>query len=535
MIFTSPSKYILCLVFTALTCVFIANPVQAQVRGSGVSITVAPTLIELGTQPGEIWRSSLKVVNTNTFPLTVYVEPAHFAPAGEQGQGNIVPHSAIPDDEPVLANWITVPEEVATIEPGKSTSVPFIVETPDSAAPGSHFAALQVSTVPSSRATTVGLNTAQVISSLLFLRVTGDIEEAGTIRSFTATNAFQSVAKSELQVRFENTGNSHVQPIGEIVITNMWGSERGRIPVNINTSFGNALPKTIRAYDFAWQRKPGLLDIGYHTAAVTLAYGSEEKQFASAKTGFWVIPIKPILFTLFGIVAIISVLMLISRWYIRRLLAQAGVSSLQSLQKPSASTQHDLDLVQARLEARTAIPSDTWWGVVSRRLRVTLRAAVNQTRTLWHLLPIRARWGVVAVTALLLVGLAVLLQLSSANQGYEATIGADNQSVTYNAEEIAFFQQPGMAPDKLTTDLKYQIILYNASREPGLAGRYAAELIDEFPITALKTASDRRARSVIIFPAELQAEAVALSEVLPGALLSATDSATTSIRVYLAE
>ena len=73
------------------------------------------------------------------------------------------------------------------------------------------------------------------------------------------------------------------------------GQERGIIPINQASQFGNVLPESIRKFTFTWKGEWSVSDIGRYTAMATLAYGSEERQFASAKTYFWVIPVKLLL------------------------------------------------------------------------------------------------------------------------------------------------------------------------------------------------------------------------------------------------
>tara|TARA_B100000508_G_scaffold139702_1_gene138603 strand:+ start:2934 stop:4577 length:1644 start_codon:yes stop_codon:yes gene_type:complete len=528
----------------AYTFACLPATVSAQ-QAEGVSITVAPTLIELGLAPGEIWQSSVKVINTNDFPLTIYTQPAHFESVGERGQSNIIPKSQVPEDEVVLANWIDIPEPSITIPPNTSRQVAFVVTAPEVAAPGSHFAALQISTAPPDAQTSSGFSTAQVISSLLFVRVAGDVYESALLRSFTASNSYSTEPRTELALRFENTGNVHVRPVGEILIRNMWGAERGSIPVNINTSFGNALPGMIRTYDFSWQREPSLFDIGRYTAAATLTYGSEAKQFVSAKTSFWVIPVKPLLTVIAIVLGIILFIATVSRWYIRRLLRQAGVTSLKSLSE-SQPTQvknelirqsSDLDLKQTTADT----PTKSDW---LQRIQITFSHArevcallYREARALWRLMSPRAHLVAVAgaVVLLLILWLFVRSQAATSNHAYQATIGLDAQAVTYNSEEIAFFQQPGMSADRLQHDASYSVTFINASPQPGLAGERAAALIDQFPITTLATDATIRTNSVVLFPTDLQDEAIALSEALPGALLSAVPTSTTTIVVYLAE
>src|SRR3989344_4620678 len=82
----------------------------------------------------------------------------------------------------------------------------------------------------------------------------------------------------------------------------MWGEERGLIPINQASQFGNVLPESIRKFTFSWKGEWSMADIGRYTAVATLAYGSESRQFASMQTEFWVIPFKLLFGILHGLV-----------------------------------------------------------------------------------------------------------------------------------------------------------------------------------------------------------------------------------------
>jgi hypothetical protein len=513
---------------------------------SSVSITVAPTLIELNMKPGEVWRSNLKVVNTNPFPLTIATTPAHFTPAGERGQGSLVPENEVPDDEPLLVNWVTIESPEVRIAPGQSVQIPFIINAPADAVAGSHYAALQVSTVPPQTVQQVGLQTSQVISSLLFVRIAGDITEAGQIRSFSTTHSWGTEPHTDISLRFENTGNVHVRPVGEILIRNVWGTERGRIPVNFNTSFGNALPGTVREYQFSWSKEPSLLDIGYYTAEVSLAYGTEVRQFATSKSGFWVVPVRPLLVLCAVIFGIILFIVMVSRWYISQLLARAGVQSLDALQQSRTPAMvirrgDDLNLAVTSKAAVGQARKPNLLHIIQAYVQNALDHSTRWLETLqsiWTVMSGRARHIALGVAGLLLVLLILTVVTAKRNYdpGYQSTVGGAEQSVTYNAEEIAFFQQPGMNPGRLAAEAPYQVVLINTTQDVGAAGRLAATLIAEFPISALVAdAPAERSRTVVVFPTALQAEAVRLSEALNGALPSATSENTTTISVYLGD
>lgn len=537
MIRRSTSIAILALIFACST-----STVTAQSDPGRVSITVAPTLVELGMEPGEIWRSSVKVVNTNTFPLSVRAGAAHFTAVGERGVSETIPVENIPAEEEVLARWITVEEPVVTIAPGASQQIPFRIEAPDDAAPGSHFAAIQVSTVPPPGSGQTGLQTAQVISSLLFVRVAGEISESANVRSFTATDSYGVEPATELTLRVENTGNVHLQPVGEISIKNMWGAERGRIPINYNTSFGNVLPESIREFTFRWRKEPSLLDIGYYTAEVSLAYGVSARQFLQSETGFWVIPVRPLSIAIGFLALMIVSIFTISRWYIRRLLQQAGVASVASLQttyrpaaQPEATAARGSDL---DLSGNTATETTTWQQRVRSgytELRTWVIRRFQQAKLIWSYIPNSQRLVILGAGLLLLLLVWFFVTPSGRSGDFEAQVGMGTESITYNAEEITFFQQPGMSPDLFSTDTEYRIVIINESGTAGAAGLMAAALVDSFPVSELMAGTvTNRTATAIVFPTNLQAEALALNESLGGVLVSASgEAATAEITIYV--
>jgi hypothetical protein len=127
--------------------------------------------------------------------------------------------------------------------------------------------------------------------------------------------------KADFVLRFENLGNTHLKPEGDVTIYNMWGKKRGELAVNTEKGFGNVLPKTIRRFEFAWEGEESVFDIGRYSAVVTLAYGDDSRRNISATTYFWVVPIVPVAITLGVLLAVIVLITWLIRRYVRRALA----------------------------------------------------------------------------------------------------------------------------------------------------------------------------------------------------------------------
>jgi hypothetical protein len=291
------------------------------------SLSVTPPLFQLSVEPGDIWQSSIRIVNPNEFPLTVYTEVVNFLPEGEGGQGKFMPVIQGDNAKATLAEWISIARGPHVIPAGQTQEVSFFVETPPDAAPGGHFAAILVNTEPpkDDASGPLALVTTQTVASLFFTRIEGDVFENADIREFSVEDRPLELPEAEFSLRFENKGNVHIQPQGDIIIMNMWGTTRGIIPVNHDTHFGNVLPTSIRDFRFTWKGERSLTDIGRYKAIATLAYGEDGVKSVTATTYFWVIPIKGALVTLAFLVVFIGGITWMIRLYIRRMLILAGV------------------------------------------------------------------------------------------------------------------------------------------------------------------------------------------------------------------
>lgn len=284
-----------------------------------LSVTVTPPMIQLTIGQGEVWASSLKIVNANPFDLTYYATPVDFEADGEEGKGTFMPLLA--SDHASLGNWVEISRDPILVPRGESKEVPFAVRIPADAPPGGHYAAILIGTTPEDAAVDgPTVKVSSYVSSLLFVRIKGDIDERARIREFRTEKWLYQDPKATFLLRFENLGNTHLRPQGEIVLYNMWGKERGRVQLNQKSAFGNVLPASIRRFSFLWAGEESLFDIGRYSAVVTLSYGEDQKQNVSAATYFWVVPVVPVAVTLGATLAFILLILWLLRRYIHRAL-----------------------------------------------------------------------------------------------------------------------------------------------------------------------------------------------------------------------
>lgn len=506
--------------------------------GQALELSVTPTLFEMSAIPEQSWKSQIKVINSNKHPLTVYAEVRNFAPRGELGEGKFIPVYESFTEGSTLAEWVTITHEAIVIPPETSQTIPFTVQVPKDASPGGHFAAIMIGTRPPEKKERLQLSTSQVVTSLFFVRVAGDVVEEGFIRDFTTEKRFVDSPKATFSLRFENKGNVHIQPQGSIEITNMWGKERGVIPINHQTHFGNVLPNSIRKFEFTWKGESTITDIGRYKAVVTLGYGVDERKFQTSTTYFYVVPVKPLLMVLGSALFIIFFISWCIRTYVRRMLALSGVD-VHAYEGTSETRKTFVREGDVLIQKRASVKAPLMSGMFDLRGRLARTTAFGDT--------VRALFGFVvqyklffgSLLVLVLIG-AVLFnfarEVGKENKDYEVVIENPDQDVTLTSEEIIYERanQEDSQPEKISNETviasstdegqPYELTVINAGDTPGAAAALKKELIREGYEVA-HIGSDYgpvKKKTVIVYTVGLEALALDLSKRLDGALLSAS-------------
>lgn len=486
-----------------------------------LTLSVSPTIFEMTANPEQKWESTVRVINGNPYDITVYANVVNFAPQGEGGQGKFLPVNAEESGGQTLAEWMQLDFEEITIPAEQTIAVPFTITVPTGAPPGGHFAAVLIGTkMPEDKRDSMQVETSQVVTSLIFLRVTGDIKEEGTIRSFRSLHYLAERPEMSFELRFENKGNVHVLPQGEIKILNMWNQERGVIPVNRQTMFGNVLPNQIRKYTFSWSGDWSLADIGRYRAVATLAYGLDGRQFASSETAFWVVPWKIATVVLFIIFGFISLVTWAIKVYIRKMLAMAGVS-------PTGSGVSSYPVRREATKVSVVAPIEE--GILDLRNRfATSESWSEKASSITTFISQYKLFFLVTLAVLLFLGAAgwYVKNASVDERGYEITIEGNGQDVVISSEQVEYDTRKESEPvtdEVIEARVVPPLHIINRSGVSGLAaelgiileaqGYEIAELSSDFGVSEQNT--------VIVYHPDYVTEALELSKLINGALLSA--------------
>ncbi len=300
------------------------------------ALTISPARVELLGDPGQsINTESLILINETDSDQTYYTSVEAFDSQGETG----TPNFTLSKDG--LPSWVTVGDKF-TLKKGERLKVPYTINIPTTAEAGGHFAAIFFSTQPPS-ADGSQVSVGAKVGMLVLLRVTGDVKEAGGLKEFAIEQKgrFLTSAPVNFYYRFRNDGNDRVKPEGDIVITNMIGSETAR--VSANKTEGNILPGSVRRFDVQYgdEKAPepsapffehvrfekNHFAFGVYTATLSLKFGNSGSDVAT--TSYVMFPWHLITVVVVVLLVVVLVFMLLVKKYNQWIIKQARAAVKQ--------------------------------------------------------------------------------------------------------------------------------------------------------------------------------------------------------------
>lgn len=296
------------------TLAVVAEPVQAdwlkieKLFGGNLQqgdFVLSPGRVELEVRPGETVVHEISVSNRIDDDRLFKLSTEDIT-GSSQGDQSVV---LLGDDTGPysIKDIISLPADSFTIKLGERGIIPITISIPEDAEPGGYYGAVLVSTVRIQDASSNGQQAVvrspivARIGTLFFITVPGSVETEGALKDFSIINAALWHEKGPINfgITFENTGSKHLNPYGEIRVTNMLGEEVGF--EEIDPWF--VLPRAIRTREISWNRE---LLFGRYTATVHINRGYDD-MVDSMSVSFWVLPWK-IVATVFGVVFVISFL-----------------------------------------------------------------------------------------------------------------------------------------------------------------------------------------------------------------------------------
>ncbi|MBI5621083.1 hypothetical protein HY949_04835 [Candidatus Gottesmanbacteria bacterium] len=182
-----------------------------------------------------------------------------------------------------LASWVSLEKDSLEIDPGTTKKIIVSITNKGSLSPGGHYAAVVASSgEQKTKGQSIGLKSA--IASLLFVKKTGG-EIYGLSLSGSEVTKRRLMLPTEVNLRFQNTGNVHVVPRGTVTVNGPWGTEifKGII----NPQSGIILPENFRVYPTTLERLSLPLWPGMYQLIISYRYETQNEAVAQTTRFFF--------------------------------------------------------------------------------------------------------------------------------------------------------------------------------------------------------------------------------------------------------
>ncbi len=302
-----------------------ANTTPQGTANNGQALEIAPPVIYLNADPGQTVQAQIFIRDISSGNLIVNGTVNDFVSGGEDGTPKIILDPSTDSSAYSIVAWVQALPSLLLI-PREIKSMVATIKVPTDASPGGHYGVIRFTSTPPSLEGS-GVSLAASIGVLVLLTVTGDVTENLSIEQLSVEKdgkkgTFFESGPIGFSERLKNTGNVHLQPTGQVSITDMFGKKLAS--VNVNLPPGNVLPNSIREFkqplDKAVIGNKRLF--GRYKATLTVTYGGEKKQVSSTVT-FWVIPYKLVALSIAALIGAFFALRFFIKRYNRRILAQA--------------------------------------------------------------------------------------------------------------------------------------------------------------------------------------------------------------------
>ncbi len=294
------------------------------------NLQVTPSPLVETVKPGTKTTLQLKIRNVGTGTENLKIVPRSFRYDSATGKVQL-------DDKtpPQIASWLTFAAPTFTIQPGQWFTEQIAVNIPKTAGFSYSFA-LEISRQKILQAPTAGhaINGSVAVFALLNVD-RPDAKSELKVVNFTADKKLYEYPPVTLAVRFNNTGNTILQPSGNIFVQRGVTAKTPMATLAVNAKDSYILPGTQRSMSATWNsgfatyqsttnsngsvtkhlvvdwQKFAQFRIGKYTASLVAVYNDNGRDVPVQGTvTFWIIPWRAII----GALLVIALLVWFVRW-----------------------------------------------------------------------------------------------------------------------------------------------------------------------------------------------------------------------------
>jgi len=247
---------------------------------AGTGFTLQPVKVSHTLAPGDSVSEMITLINESDEDVNLDIAVEDFVPTAGTTDISFVGRA---EGNTTVRDWISFGLAPKTVfRKGASHSIPYTIQAPADAEPGSHFGIIFFT---GTRINDTGqLQVGTRLGMLIFVTIPGNQLQKGKVLDFSSPKFVQK-SPVPFKIKFENTGTVHFEPKGSIVITNIFKKKVGEVPVA-----GQAvLPTGVRDLTAEWNAS-GLL-LGRYLAKLNITDG-EGNELTADQIVFYAFPLR---------------------------------------------------------------------------------------------------------------------------------------------------------------------------------------------------------------------------------------------------
>lgn len=285
-------KNIYFFIWILLFILFTTTNVFAITNETNIQISVSPAIIDVKLSKGDSKDTEVYVFNHETTPVAVKINAKSF-----------IPSEAIPEDKKNFydaSKWITIDPSEVIINPNENKIIKINIKAPKEIDAGGHYATIYFESLKENNLNS-SINIGKRVGVITLITIDGEVSKKIQADSLKF-NRLTFNGPKEFTINFSNDGNIHELPGGSIIIENINHKEIKRITLPVKL----ILPFTKREIIISNDED---LSTGIYFVKAEILYGNESKKIIPS---FFIVVSGKILFTLTGLLTLISTSLIIS-------------------------------------------------------------------------------------------------------------------------------------------------------------------------------------------------------------------------------
>ena len=301
---SAPWSYKKTTLIAILSIVFVLFLKGNSLAQSPLNIGTAPTSEKLHLDFGEKYEGEIVVWNLSPNTTNYKIIVRGFRQIENQPGTAIMLTDS--EEEKTLysaSSWITVSRSEIDLVPNKNEKIFYEINVPNDATKGEYTAIIAFISDAQIRSLGTAAFTNLLAGTPILIKIGDEFVENAELLKFDSEKNFYEVPTVRFETRIKNLGDTHISPVGEIILTNIFKQEVGKI--YFNPGGQSILRDNTGNYETVWDYGSFLttdrkLVLGPIDAKLIVTYRNFQPGFAPliAETSFWIIPWKYIVLTL---------------------------------------------------------------------------------------------------------------------------------------------------------------------------------------------------------------------------------------------